>query len=85
MLRAKRQECSASYLQHPKTIHLVDIQSLYTSTAFKMMYIRFISSGQVSQHPDARGNGYPCTSCAKHLTINSYKYEENNYCSLGSG
>ena len=53
MLRAKRQECSASYLQHPKITHLVDIQSLYTSTAFKIMYIRFISSGQVSQHPDA--------------------------------
>ncbi len=26
-----------------------------------MLYIFFSGSGQVSQHSDARGNGYPCT------------------------
>ncbi len=50
-----------------------------------MMYTIFISSGQVSQHPDARGNVYPCTSCKKHLKINSYEHEENNHRDDGFG
>ncbi len=39
-------------------------------SALPMLYIVSSSSGQVSQHPNARGKGYPCTSCTKTLKIN---------------
>ena len=50
-----------------------------------MMYTIVISSGQVSQPPDARGNGYPCTSCAKLLKTKSYNHEKNTYSTDGFG
>lgn len=69
-----------------KAIKAIKASILHLSSHSKYCTLRLVASAQVSLHPDARGNGYPCNG--QHLfsqSLHHTNHEKDAYSSYGSG